>query len=685
MNMGIGVSLCMIVKDEAGSLQRCLNAVRDVVDEIIIVDTGSVDNTIEIARLHGAVVIRTEWNGDFSEARNLSLAAATKPWILVLDADEVWAQTPQMKTELMQLLATSRDDVWGYWIQVTSLLGVSGEERVTDAVCRLFRNDPRIAFQGRIHEEIASSIMALAPQGVLPSGLEVIHYGYLEQAIVAKNKGARNMQLIRFALNQEGDQPELLYALAAEWFQQAKYDETLRLLQPLLAQLMPDCGYHSDLVLKTAYAWREIGSPERALAVVEAWAPVYEDFPDLLELGAVLELDQGREDVALNWLKQAKSAASTASRYTSVSGAGTYRSLTLEGMAYERAGRWAEAEAAYIAALGLQPGSMAAWQRLLLLAAATGRQHAIASAAARVSLPPAAWQALIPAALAAHRPEWLLRHAAALAAPLRAQPLAAGLALAQLGEDAAARAALQPWAAHAQHGPEAALALWALGHKQPGGRNARAAARQQAALPAAAHAAEALLQRGALARGSGWACSCGSLPCGATPGGSPRGPAASAPGCVLAAAQALASVGAWAAWLRLLQALPPRGALALLAALPPAARCGLLRAPASVREGLLALCGTPDGAQQPHADEVPASERTAHALLAGTLALLAGRQNLAREWAESAQLTARQPAATGRPAKTIPPGLHTLLRLTAPGAASAKEYTNQCNMLLVHL
>lgn len=677
MNMGIGISLCMIVKDEAGSLQQCLNAVRDVVDEIIVVDTGSIDDTTEIARLHGAVVIRMEWNGDFSEARNLSLAAATKPWILVLDADEVWAQTPQMKTELVQLLATSREDVWGYWIQVTSLLGVSGEERVTDAVCRLFRNDPRIAFQGSIHEEIASSIMALAPQGVLHSGLEVIHYGYLEQVITDKNKGARNMQLIRFALNQEGDQPELLYALAAEWFQQAKYDEALRLLQPLLAQLKPECGYHSDLVLKTAYAWREIGSPERALAVVEAWAPVYEDFPDLLEFGAVLELDQGREDVALNWLKQAKSAASTASRYTSVSGAGTYRSLTLEGMAYERAGRWAEAETAYTAALSMQPGSMAAWQRLLLLAAATGRPHAIASVAARVSLQPAAWQALIPAALAAHRPEWLLRHAAALAGPLRAQPLAAGLALAQLGEDAAARAALQPWAAHAQHGPEVALALWALGHKQPGGRNARAAARHAAALPAAAHAAEALLQRGALAGSSGLASS--------PPRGAAPGPAAPAPSGVLAAAQALAGVGAWAAWLRLLQALPPRGALALLAALPPAARCGLLRAPASVREGLLALCGTPDGAQQPHADEVPAPERTAHAVLAGTLALLAGRQNLAREWAESAQLTARKPAATGRPATTIPPGLHTLLRLTAPGAAYAKEYTNQCNMLLVHL
>ncbi|KOY14478.1 tetratricopeptide repeat-containing glycosyltransferase family 2 protein, partial [Paenibacillus xylanivorans] len=549
MNLQTGISLCMIVKDEARSLQRCLDAIRDVVDEIIIVDTGSADDTIDIARRYDAVVINTAWTGDFSAARNLSLAAATHPWILVLDADEVWMQTEPNLAEMKRILSPSQDDVWGYWIQVTSLLGTSGEERVTDAVCRLFRNDPRIAFQGRIHEEVASSILSFAPWGVVDSRLEIIHYGYLEDVIVGKNKPERNMRLIRSALHESPDQPELLYAMAAEWFQQARYDEALRLLQPLLAQLTPECGYHSDLVLKTAYAWRERSRPERALAIVEEWRPVYADFPDLLELGAVLELDQGRDAAALDWLKLSKAAASTASRYTSVSGAGTYRSQTLEGMAYERLGCWQEAAAAYTAALTVQPGSLPAWHRLLLLAAATGRPQAIASAAMRISLPPAAWQALIPAALDAHRPEWLLRHPASLSAALRAQPLAAGLALAQLGEDAAARAALQPWAAHAQHGPEAALALWALGHKQPSEHRASAAtgsargaavspaarrwAREQAATPDAARVAEALL-RGASAR-----C------------------APPAPQAVHAAAQALARVGAWAAWLRLLQALPP--------------------------------------------------------------------------------------------------------------------------------
>jgi tetratricopeptide (TPR) repeat protein len=651
----------MIVKDERAFLDRCLCSVSEMVDEIIIVDTGSTDDSATIARRHDATVIGIEWSGDFSQARNLSLAAASYSWILVLDADEMWMHTLRTKSEFMDWLEAGSEEIWGYWIKVTSLLGDSGEERVTDEVCRLFRNDPRIGFRGRIHEEAASSILALMPQGIRQSDIEVVHYGYLDAVITAKRKDVRNMSLIRLALQQTPDQPELLYALATEWFQQGKYNEALRLLLPLLARLDPACGYHSDVMLKTAYAWRELGRPERALSVVETWASLYGDFPDLLELAAVLELDQGRADMALGWLRKAKSAVPSAGRYTSVSGAGSYRSLTLEGMAHEHAGRWTEAEEAYTAALGMQPNHGAAWQRLLLLGAATERPQAIARAADRVSLPLAAWQALVAAALAAHRPEWLLRHAAALGPALRAQPLATGLALAQLGECAAASAALRLWATHTQHGPEATLALWALGHKQRGMPVRTAAPHMQAAVPEAARAAEALL------RGEG-AAACGAANCAAMP------------------AHALAAVGAWPAWLRLLQALPPGGALALLAALPPAARCGLLRAPACVREGLLALCGTPNGTQQPLADEVPAPTLAAHALLAGTLALLAGRQSLARDWAEhAARITARHAAAQGRPAKSLPPGLHTLLRLTSPGAATDLTFQQQCNMLLIYL
>jgi len=86
------VSLCMIVKDEEDFLSQCLQSAEGVVDEIVIVDTGSSDATHEIACRHKARIVHHQWKEDFSDARNVSLAHATSEWILFLDADEVLEQ-----------------------------------------------------------------------------------------------------------------------------------------------------------------------------------------------------------------------------------------------------------------------------------------------------------------------------------------------------------------------------------------------------------------------------------------------------------------------------------------------------------------------------------------------------------------------------------------------------------------
>src|SRR3990167_6711291 len=83
------ISLCMIVKNEERYLDQCLNSVKDLADEIIIVDTGSTDRTKEIAKKFNAKIFDFKWTDDFSAARNESIKHATKDWILVLDADEV--------------------------------------------------------------------------------------------------------------------------------------------------------------------------------------------------------------------------------------------------------------------------------------------------------------------------------------------------------------------------------------------------------------------------------------------------------------------------------------------------------------------------------------------------------------------------------------------------------------------
>ena len=83
-----GISLCMIVKNEERFLAQCLDSVKDFVDEICIVDTGSTDRTIEIARSYGARIEEHAWRNDFGWARDRALAMATRRWIFQLDADE---------------------------------------------------------------------------------------------------------------------------------------------------------------------------------------------------------------------------------------------------------------------------------------------------------------------------------------------------------------------------------------------------------------------------------------------------------------------------------------------------------------------------------------------------------------------------------------------------------------------
>ena len=87
-NKGVTISACMMVKNEEAFLPRCLESIKDVVDEIIVVDTGSTDRTAEIAKSYGAKVYHHPWENNFSKHRNQSISYATGDWIFILDGDE---------------------------------------------------------------------------------------------------------------------------------------------------------------------------------------------------------------------------------------------------------------------------------------------------------------------------------------------------------------------------------------------------------------------------------------------------------------------------------------------------------------------------------------------------------------------------------------------------------------------
>lgn len=164
------ISLCMIVKDEEKLLEKCLNPIKTKFDEIIIVDTGSKDNTKDIAKKFTKNVYDLKWNDDFSKARNFSISKATKDWILVLDPDEKIEKGDLIK--LKKVISSNKDVIGHRLIQQTYY-----NDKITSirGICRIFKNNNKIRFAYPIHETVRESIKKLGGR-IGKTGIIIKHY-----------------------------------------------------------------------------------------------------------------------------------------------------------------------------------------------------------------------------------------------------------------------------------------------------------------------------------------------------------------------------------------------------------------------------------------------------------------------------------------------------------------------------
>jgi glycosyltransferase involved in cell wall biosynthesis len=206
------ISLCMIARNEEHNLARCLASVEGVVDEIVLVDTGSSDRTPDIAVAHGARIVPHTWTDDFSTARNIALAHACGQWILVLDADEELDVTVRHRVRGLAAGATwdaARVRVRN--LQPPGDLCTFYECRVT----RLFRNLPPFRFEGIVHEQIAPAVWR-AGGTVGDADLTIIHHGYARPtAQGTAERAARNIRLLERALAATPDDSYLRYQYGA--------------------------------------------------------------------------------------------------------------------------------------------------------------------------------------------------------------------------------------------------------------------------------------------------------------------------------------------------------------------------------------------------------------------------------------------------------------------------------------
>jgi glycosyltransferase involved in cell wall biosynthesis/thioredoxin-like negative regulator of GroEL len=275
------LSVCLIVRNEERHLDRCLESVRGLADEIVVVDTGSTDRTIDIARAHGARIVTIEWRDDFSLARNFSVEQATGDWILCLDADETIAVRDHavIRAEIDQerfdaVLVPQRHYLPSGSTVVGLQEGSGGYDEgepfagFVDVTCRrLFRNLPWLRFQNRVHEELVSQHPA-RPLAERTGAWVIHHYGKLGDRERLRAKGEAYLRIGRHKAAEEPGNPQAHYELGVQYAELGRLEEATSAFEHALA-IAP--GYR-DARFRVALCQANLGNFPAALEILRVCA-----------------------------------------------------------------------------------------------------------------------------------------------------------------------------------------------------------------------------------------------------------------------------------------------------------------------------------------------------------------------------------------------------------------------------
>lgn len=375
--MLLGVHL--IVRNEELHLAQCLDSIQPWADELIVVDTGSTDQTVQIAASRGAHVVHMAWADDFAQVRNFGIGQARTLWVLVLDADERLAEDTDM-LQLRNKLLHSKETAYRVVIESTV-----ERQRIRHEAVRLFRADQGYRYVGAIHEQLASGMPGAWRDVDGPlSDIRLQHLGYEPSELVRKQTAERNGRIIRKLLEEQPNSPFHWYNLGVTLSQQAKAAEASAAFARARALIAPDAPFRPSLMLDSARALLALGEEEAALELLTNESERYFNYADLQLLYGECLQRQGA------WLeaKQAYTAAIEAGQgdgglYLTENSVGCKACTALAGLE-RRLGNQKEAARRYEQALVAVPGWPEALEGLAeLLHEAGGSDGAIAQTLVR--------------------------------------------------------------------------------------------------------------------------------------------------------------------------------------------------------------------------------------------------------------------------------------------------------------
>ncbi|WP_220797427.1 glycosyltransferase family 2 protein [Paraclostridium bifermentans] len=291
----------MIVKNEEKNIKRCLDSIESIADEIIIVDTGSNDETLNICSSYNAKVINHKWNNDFSEARNVSLEYATKDYILFLDADEEISKEDLKK---LKSLLSSKKLAEGYFFRLTNI--INGTEVGEYVVFRFFKNKRKYRFRGKVHEQIANCIQKHNKDKCIENiDIKIYHYGYDPNKVNIESKYKRNMGILNTYTEEEKD-AYYFYVLGNEYaritdFKSAieSYEKSLDLME-----LKYNYVFYPYLILNIVKAYSNEKQFYESIKFIEKIRLSIPNFKDLYFMECLAYIECGKISKALECLNE---------------------------------------------------------------------------------------------------------------------------------------------------------------------------------------------------------------------------------------------------------------------------------------------------------------------------------------------------------------------------------------------
>lgn len=333
----LDISVCIITKNEADKLEKCLLSLKKYNLEIVVVDTGSTDNTSVIIDKYADISGSYKWCDDFSKARNYSISLAGNDWILVLDSDE-WIEKMNID-EVAAIISNQSVNCTGK-IELINNINYDNElTRGVERITRLF-NRKQCHYEGRIHEQVVSIDKNVVTAVDVP--ITVSHSGYMGSVDNKKKKAERNIRLLELELKENGPDAYIYYQLGKSYYMQGDYkNASVNFEKGLSFDLDPKLEYVQDMVETYGYSLLN----EKRIPEMMFLQNIYSEFAvsaDYVFLMGLAYMNNGLFDKAIEEFNKAKLY-----KLCKIDGCNSYKADYNIGVIYECLGDTAKAVLSY--------------------------------------------------------------------------------------------------------------------------------------------------------------------------------------------------------------------------------------------------------------------------------------------------------------------------------------------------